>query len=404
VGRDELGIVLRPCGKARQNIAGNWPPCRCRVIAGDLHVKIRCIVLALCGLLLCSPVQAKTFVGVLWPMFGPLPAIGLVELVGEIKMMQDVEVTTYLHQEWPQLIEDLEKLPKGTHTIIVGYSLGANATTFVANKTYVDLIIALQPSMLSWNPPITGKVGRIIEVYNPNPWMTFGGMGSKKLIGPNIEYVENNDSHPGAQFNGDFRALVKAEIAKMVALGDTTVAQANPPQPPQAPKPNKPDPITAELAKPRTKDATTIPELLSYAEPGQADAARSAKSAKPSVKPDAVAKAQPKLQLQPKDQSKEQAKDLAKAQPKDQPKGQATDQVREASADPATTASFKDPPNGQAKNQTKDLGTFIEGLSGSVNSGSLSGADRSLTNEAMMNYARRTYRSSPTTTPGPTDK
>ena len=33
----------------------------------------------------------------------------------------------------------------------------------------------------------------MIEIYNPNPWMTFGGMGSKKLIGENIEYIANYD-------------------------------------------------------------------------------------------------------------------------------------------------------------------------------------------------------------------
>jgi hypothetical protein len=88
----------------------------------------------------------------------------------------------------------------------------------------VDLIIALQPSMLSWNPPLTGKVGRVIEIYNPNPWMTFGGMGSKKLIGENIEYIANYDSHPEAQFNSEFRSLVKSEVAKLTA--DDTVATA----------------------------------------------------------------------------------------------------------------------------------------------------------------------------------
>jgi len=79
----------------------------------------------------------------------------------------------------------------------------------------VDLIIALQPSMFSWNPSVTGNVGRMIEIYNPNRWMTFGGMGSNKLVGPNIEYIANNDSHPGAQFNPVFRNLVKTEVAKL---------------------------------------------------------------------------------------------------------------------------------------------------------------------------------------------
>ena len=65
------------------------------------------------------------------------------------------------------------------------------------------MIVALQPSMFSWNPSVTGNVGRMIEIYNPNPAMTFGGMGSNKLSGPNIEYIANDDSHPGAQFNSE---------------------------------------------------------------------------------------------------------------------------------------------------------------------------------------------------------
>jgi hypothetical protein len=181
-------------------------------------VKKQSIVFALCASLVCSPVYAKAFVGVLWPMFGPLPAPGLVELVAELRMMPDVEVRTYLHQSWPALVEDIDHQPPGTHTVVVGYSLGANSSVFVANKAkYVDLIVALQPSMFSWNPPVTGNVGRMIEIYNPNPSMTFGGMGSNKLSGPNIEYIANNDSHPGAQFNPEFRSLVKTEVAKLSA-------------------------------------------------------------------------------------------------------------------------------------------------------------------------------------------
>jgi len=180
-------------------------------------VKKLSIALALFASLVCSPVYAKAFVGVLWPMYGPTFAPGLVELVAELRMMPDVEVRTYLHQSWPSLVEDINHQPPGTRTI-VGYSLGANSSVFVANKAkYVDLIVALQPSMFSWNPSVTGNVGRMVEIYNPNPSMTFGGMGSNKLVGPNIEYIANNDSHPGAQFNSEFRSLVKTEVAKLSA-------------------------------------------------------------------------------------------------------------------------------------------------------------------------------------------
>lgn len=216
-------------------------------------MKKLAIAFALCGSLFCSPVHAKTFVGVLWPMFGPLPAIGLVELVAELKMMPDVEVSTYLHQSWPSLVEDIERQPPGTRTVVIGYSLGANSSVFVANKAkYVDLIIALQPSMLSWNPAVTGKVGRMIEIYNPNPWMTFGGMGSKKLIGENIEYIANNDSHPGAQFSSQFRTLAKSEIAKLTAEGRLQIARAQPTAPvklAQLPRAAGPNPAEERLLR-----------------------------------------------------------------------------------------------------------------------------------------------------------
>jgi hypothetical protein len=190
-------------------------------------VKKLAIIAALCGSLVCSPVHAKTFVGVLYPLFGPGAALGLVELVDELKMMPDVEVGTYLHQSWRSLVEDIDRQPPGTHIVVIGYSLGANNSVLVANQaSYVDLIIALQPSMLTSTPPVSKKVGRMIEIYNPNPWMTFGGMGSQKLVGENIEYIENNDSHPGAQFNPEFRNLVKTEVAKLTTSDRLAAAQA----------------------------------------------------------------------------------------------------------------------------------------------------------------------------------
>ena len=42
-------------------------------------------------------------------------------------------------------------------------------------------------------------------------------MGSQKLDAPNIEYIVNNDTHPGAQFNEQFRSVVKSELARLAA-------------------------------------------------------------------------------------------------------------------------------------------------------------------------------------------
>lgn len=313
------------------------------------------VAVALCWALASSPVQAKTFVGVLWPMFGPTAAIGLVELVAELKLMPDVEVSTYLHQSWPALVKDLDSQPPGTHTIIVGYSLGANSSVFVANSAkHVDLIVALQPSMLSWNPAIKGRVDRVVEIYNPDPWMTFGGMGSKKLVGEHIEYIANRDSHPGAQFNSEFRNLVKSEIAKFAAADRGEIAQAQIGKPrklaqlsPSAPPASKDERGTRER---KDVNAAALPKTAQIETPASPQRA----------KPDGVAGGKP-----------------------------------EGVADESQ------------KQQRKELTAFLDKLSGSVQSGylfserPLTVADqrpleiddqRPLTIADMRDYAERTYR------------
>jgi hypothetical protein len=321
--------------------------------AGTLYVKNRymkkaAIAAALCGSLICSQAQAKTFVGVLWPMFGPLPAIGLVELVAELKKMPDVEVETYVHQAWPSLVADIDRQPPGTHTVVVGYSLGANSSVFVANNAkYVDLIVALQPSMLSWNPPLApGKVGRMIEIYNPNPWMTFGGMGSKKLVGDNIEYIANNDSHPGAQFNSEFRHLVKSEIAKFTTEDRLETAQAAMPAP----------------LDPVLPDRTTPPQSAGD---------------RPTDRPREMA-ARPQI-----------AQNVTPNLPKP-PRRAAPERQAQAPKPAALQRLAQEPKAGPPRHQPKQRMAFLDTLSGSVDSGDLSTAPE-LTVADMMDYARRTY-------------
>ena len=236
-----------------------------------------------------------------------------------------------MHQSWPSLVDEINRQAPGSHTVFVGYSLGANSSIFVANTAkYVDLIIALQPSMLSWNPPVTGKVGRIVEIYNPNPWMTFGGMGSKKLIGENIEYIANYDSHPGAQFNSDFRNLVKSEVAKFAADDRLEVTKA---------------------------DGSTANKLAKMVEP---------------MKHKPGDERPPNQQKNPATKDHPQMARYAKLRDRVQP-----EHVVET----------------QQKRQQTRLTEFVEKLATSANSTNLS-APRQLTFSDMRDYAERTYRGS----------
>lgn len=365
------------------------------------RVKKLLVALALCGSLIGTEAQAKTFVGVLWPMFGPLPAIGLVELVAELKRMPDVEVETYVHQAWPSLVDDLAKLPPGTHTVVVGYSLGANSSVFVANDAkHVDLIVALQPSMLSWNPPLQpGKVGRMIEIYNPNPWETFGGMGSKKLEGDNIEYIANNDSHPGAQFNSQFRDLVKTEVAKFTAQDRLETAQADAPRPlayAQGSQPVALDPVVdlrrQEEHSPTADDRPHVAQAELPKLPAPAPAARGldegtkprrARAAAP-VRPEATADARDHRHGHPAADDRLQVAEAALAKlpppPPLPPRPEAT--ARPSDMQPNNPRS-------------RDTPAFLDQLSSAVNSGDLL-AERQLTIADLKGYAERTYHSSPT--------
>ena|GEM_PF-1525932 len=349
-----------------------------------MDVNKLAIVVALCGALISSPVQAKTFVGVLWPMFGPLPAIGLVELVAELKMMPDVEVETYVHQAWPSLVDDLDKLPPGTHTVVVGYSLGANSSVFVANDAkHVDLIIALQPSMLSWNPPLApGKVGRMIEIYNPNPWETFGGMGSKKLEGDNIEYIANNDSHPGAQFNSQFRSLVKSEIGKFTAQDRLETAQAEAPMPLAFAQSSQSTPLEQAVELRRQEQSA----------PATDDRPKVAGGEMPRISAQAArGPERPKQQL---------ARSAAPARPETAVDERAPAHGNPAAGDRLQIAQAEMPKSPapqrpEARPQPSDLPGFLDRLSNAVNSGDLF-AERQLTAADLKDYAERTYRGSPT--------
>jgi len=113
--------------------------------------------------------------------------------------------------------------------------------------------------------------------------MTFGGMGSKKLIGENIEYIANYDSHPGAQFNSEFRSLVKSEIAKLTADDTVATAQA------AASRPNK----VAQLPQP--PNLKPAEERLTHQQRGLA--AKDIKSRKPKCRSD---RSEPSLSMLPK--------------------------------------------------------------------------------------------------------
>jgi hypothetical protein len=220
----------------------------------------------------------------------------------------------------------------------------------------------------------------MIEIYNPNPWMTFGGMGSKKLVGDNIEYIANNDSHPGAQFNSQFRNLAKSEITKFSADDRLETAQA------ETPKVEVADALVPAQASPSTQ---LEPVALQYERnsPAAEDRPQIAQAAMP--KPQAPAKvaaaARPKQQLARHEPAVD-GLDHAQTNPP------VSDRVQIAQAE---MPQSPEPAAPEAKPQPSEMTAFVEKLLTSANSGDLF-TQRRLTAAVLKDYAERTYHGSPT--------
>jgi len=175
-------------------------------------------------------------------------------------------------------------------------------------------------------------------------------MGSKKLIGPNIEYIANNDSHPGAQFSSEFRNLVKSEIARVSAEPAVVTAQA-------------PTPTATALA---------------FAD---------------SRSPAASATAQVRASTVPAPITAQAAPSLTTAEvPLPTP--------RPAHPTAATKLAAVEPPS--PSRRPEDATALLDAITSTVDSGNLF-AQRQLTVADMMDYANRNYRNARTAELLPTE-
>jgi hypothetical protein len=140
-----------------------------------------------------APSEVRAYV--LYGQGGRYWARGILDLANSLEKM-DPRLNVSVH-EWKNqkdVVKDITQLPPDTPVVLIGYSLGANATTWISNNMpgrKIDLIVAYDPSELMKVEAAGKNVVRVLLYHNNSiePW------GHGRIRGPQVETTETRNSH-----------------------------------------------------------------------------------------------------------------------------------------------------------------------------------------------------------------
>jgi dienelactone hydrolase len=127
-----------------------------------MHKLISLIVTLGVCLALATDAWAKTFVVLLEGLGGRHTSRGIHSLQKKLTAIPNTIVPAPIAQHsWRSAVQLIEKQELGTKIVVVGYSLGANNSTYVARSVkHVDGLIAIQPSVWGRATAIGDNVDR----------------------------------------------------------------------------------------------------------------------------------------------------------------------------------------------------------------------------------------------------
>lgn len=157
----------------------------------------------------------KVRVYVMMGQGGRFTSGGIVNLAARIDQLKGTRVSVHPWDPYTDVVDDINKLLVGTKIAIVGYSLGANATTWIATavpKRKIDLIVCYDPSKWSIVTPAPKNVAKGI-LYHNNGWDI---LGHAVIPGPQMQTVEISQWHLSVDNNEDLHRRTLAEINELL--------------------------------------------------------------------------------------------------------------------------------------------------------------------------------------------
>src|SRR4249919_3097999 len=107
-------------------------------------------LLCLLGKAEAAPANVRAYV--LYGQGGDLMSRGMRELAADLEKMDSrLQISVHEWKNHNEVEKDIAKVSADTPIVLIGYSLGANATTWISNAVApraIDLIVAYDPTVL----------------------------------------------------------------------------------------------------------------------------------------------------------------------------------------------------------------------------------------------------------------
>jgi hypothetical protein len=126
---------------------------------------------------------------------GALTSSGMTQLAARLSEIKGLTVSSHDWFNGPNtIVNSIRQLPTDEPVILIGYSLGANATTRISHalpNREIALAIAYDPSIHSEVFPADGNVRRMLLYHNNSLSL----WGHARIPGPQVETTEINQGH-----------------------------------------------------------------------------------------------------------------------------------------------------------------------------------------------------------------
>jgi hypothetical protein len=157
-----------------------------------------------------------------------LTSSGMTQLAARLSEIRGLTVSSHDWFNGPNfIVNSIRQLPTDEPVILIGYSLGANATTRISHalpNREIALAIAYDPSIHSEVFPADGNVRRVLLYHNNGLSL----WGHARIPGPQVETTEINQGHLSVDSNQQLHARTLEAVLDVISEKKDSYAMAVP--------------------------------------------------------------------------------------------------------------------------------------------------------------------------------